>query len=143
MNPGWITLNLIHTKYYIDIDMDLLKWLMISMNIFIYIGIGIGQWIMIYKYGYDMLWWLLTSNFIWYLVLKKNMENGSPFRPPEYAPDRSYGKFWQTKYFAVYAAKTHSMIVDRLGMLQPLFFKQLPGFLKYNKHRNTYEHIVM
>ncbi len=49
--------------------------------------------------------------------------------------------FGRTKYYAVNAAKTYSMIASLLGVLQPFFFKPFPKFVNYNKHRNTYEYI--
>ncbi len=34
------------------------------------------------------------------------------------------------------------MILARLGLLQPLFFKQFSKFLKHNNNRNTLKYIV-
>ncbi len=43
------------------------------------------------------------------------------FRSSEYEPDYNQ-KFGSTKYVAVYAAKTYSITLGLLGMLQPPFF---------------------
>ncbi len=81
MNTGWITLNWIHIKYHIDIEMhlNLLKCVLTSMEIVIYICIGIGQRIIIYKYSNKMsinsVVMIFNIIFIWYLIHEKNMEN--------------------------------------------------------------------
>ncbi len=59
------------------------------------------------------------------------------FRQPEYVPGYSQN-FGRTKYFAVYAAKTYSIILELLGMLQPPFLKPFSKFLTYKNNRNTY-----
>ncbi len=59
------------------------------------------------------------------------------FRSSEFEPDYSQN-FGNTKYVAVYAAKTDSITIGLLGMLQPPFFELFPKFVKYKNNRNTY-----
>ncbi len=153
MNTGWITLNLLtYIKYYINIDINLLKWVMILMDIVIYIWIDIGQWIISVKYSNDILGWRLVSKFIWYLIhnLMPNIQYTQHIDTFSLALfpiikicTRHMENFDKTKYLVVYIAKTYSMIAGLPGVLQPPFFKPLPKFLNYHKRRNTYQHIVM
>ncbi len=95
------------------------------------------------------IWWILGSAkyayfnpyLITYYHCCINRFSLYLFRLPEYEPVYSQN-IGTTKYFAVDAATTYSSTLGLVGLLQPLFGKQFPKFLKYKSNKNTYESVM-
>ncbi len=141
MNIGWITLCLMYIKYYIGIEVNILKWIMILMDIIIHIFIVIDECIIIFQYSnLEFLIPLERQRFL-YCLNVLYIHSKRIFAAAIYERDQL--PYRLSKIVAVYAVTTVGIAPDCFGWSQVEREVYCVRFVTYSNNNYAYKYTVL